>query len=298
MERPGTVVVCGATGRQGGAVARHLLAAGWRVRALTRSPDGAPARALHGLGAEVVQADMADPSSLASAIAGAYGVFSVQNPMVAGYDGEVAQGRNVADASRAAGVEHVVYGSAGIGSPTGIPSWDSKVVVEGHLRDLGLPTTVLRPMAFMELMTDPAYYPPVSVWSVMPKLMGVDRKVPWLAVDDVGAVAAAAFADPQRFVGAELSLAGDVRSIAECRTLWREAHGRVPRGIPMPVWLFTRVAGADLPTMWRWLRTGTVPLDPGPTRAVHPGVRTVSEWLRTRRTAGGTGTTGGASRAG
>jgi uncharacterized protein YbjT (DUF2867 family) len=289
-DRPGLVVVCGATGRQGGAVLRHLRSQGWTVRALTRSPDSPKSAALRDAGAEVVHADMAERASLDRAFAGAYGVFNVQNPQIAGFDGEVAQGRNVADAAKAAGVRHLVYGSAGMGRQTGVPSWDSKVVIADHMREIGLPITILRPMAFMELMTDKDFYPQVSVWHVMPKLMGWDRTLPWLAVDDVGAIAAAAFADPDRFVGEEIPLAGDTKTLDECRQMWSEL-GHPPRGFPMPVWLFERVAGKDLPAMWRWLRTEEVPLDPGPTRAVHPGARTMRDWLDSRVDTGGTART-------
>lgn len=286
VDRPGLVVVCGATGRQGGAIARHLLAAGWPVRALTRDPDAPKVRALKDSGAEVAQADMADRASLDRAFGGAYGVFNVQNPQIAGFDGEVTQGRNVAGAAKAAGVQHVVYGSAGMGTPTGVPSWDSKVIIADHMRELGLRLTVLRPMAFMELMTDKDFYPQVSVWHVMPKLMGWDRALPWLAADDVGAIGATAFADPNRFVGQEIPLAGDVKTLGECRELWVE-RGIKPRGFLMPVWLFERVAGKDLPIMWRWLRNGEVPLDTGPTHAVLPGARTMRAWMAERAPAAG-----------
>jgi hypothetical protein len=65
----------------------------------------------------------------------------------------------------------------------------------------------------MELMTDTRFFPPVSTWSLMPRLMGEDRPVWWISVDDLGAIAARAFAEPERFIGAELSLAADVQSI-------------------------------------------------------------------------------------
>jgi uncharacterized protein YbjT (DUF2867 family) len=157
------IAVTGATGRQGGAVTRHLLADGWRVRALTRNPDAQPAQRLGELGADVVHADMTDPAALVGAFRDAYGVFSVQNPMISGAVGEVRQGKNVAEAAKECGVHHVVYGSAGTGAAgTGVPSWESKLVVQAHMEALGLPLTVLRPMAFMELMTGKGFYPPVS----------------------------------------------------------------------------------------------------------------------------------------
>ncbi|MCP2244105.1 NmrA/HSCARG family protein [Lentzea aerocolonigenes] len=280
MDDTGLIVVTGATGRQGGAVARHLLADGWRVRALTRDPASAAAAKLSSSGAEVVRADMDDIATLRPAMVGAQGVFSVQNPMISGLDGEVRQGRAVGDAAAEAGVRHVVYASAGPGVPgTGVGQWDNKLVVREHLESLGLPLTVLRPMAFMELMTDKDFYPPVSMWHLMPKLVGVDRPLPWLCADDVGAVAAKVFAEPGRFVGAEVPLCADVRTIDECRALWRKVTGRALRGFPMPIWLFHRFVGDDLTKMWRWLHANPVVADPSATRAIVPSVKTVEQWL-------------------
>lgn len=288
MEPDLVVAVVGATGRQGGAVTRHLLAGGWRVRALTRRPDSKRARALAESGADVVRADMADAATLSAAFRDAYGVFSVQNPMTSGGVGtEVRHGKNVADAAMAMGVKHVVYGSAGTGvAGTGVPEWESKLAVEAHMEALGVPLTVLRPTAFMELMTDKGFFPPVSTWHLMPKLMGADRRIPWLGVDDLGAIAARAFGDPDHFVGTELRLAGDLRSIAECKAIWAEVMGRPPRRFAMPVWLFERFVGTDLTTMWRWLRSGTVDADPTETQKILPTVSTVREWLTSRATPG------------
>jgi hypothetical protein len=76
-------------------------------------------------------------------------------------------------------------------------------------------------------------------------------------VDDLGAIAARAFADPKRFIGKELTLVGDVQSLAECRALYREVMGTLPPQLPMPSWLFQRFGfvGRDLTTMWHWLRS-------------------------------------------
>ena len=123
-------LIFGATGNIGGAVVGELLRRGWRVRGVTRNPQSEKALTLSRLGAEMVQADMDDPASLAKAFDGTQYVFSVQSWMICGVNGEVRQGKLVADAARAANVKHLVYGSAGIGvAGTGIPHFESKVVV-------------------------------------------------------------------------------------------------------------------------------------------------------------------------
>lgn len=289
MTRPdasSTIVVAGATGRQGGAVARRLLEAGWHVRALTRSPKSKPAAGLATAGAEVVRADMSDRASLDGAFAGAYGVFSVQNPAISGVEAEILQGRNVADAAHAAKLQHVVYGSAGTGAAdTGIGWWDSKLAIEAHMRQLGLPLTIVRPVAFMELMTDRDFYPPVSTWHLMPKLAGSSTPIPWIAVDDAAAVATLAFAEPERYIGRDLKLAAELRSIDDCRELYREVLGRRPRGFPMPVWMFNRVASRDLVTMWRWLGASEPAGNSDTLRAIRPESLTVRDWLQRRKPA-------------
>jgi uncharacterized protein YbjT (DUF2867 family) len=285
---PRTIVVTGATGLQGGAVARHLLMDGWHVRGLTRNPESKQARALRALGAEVVRGDMAEAASLRPVFEGAYGVYSVQNPFIGGPEAEVRQGKTVADVAKDVGVTHLVYGSAGTGERgTGVPSWETKLQIEDHMKALELPLTILRPTAFMELMTHKKFFPPIAAWQVMRKLMGSSRRLPWLCTEDLGVIGTRAFADPHSFVGRDLTLASDVRSLDECRSIYREVIDRNPRRLPMPVWLFKRFGfvGKDLTTMWRWLRTGHVDLDTAPTRAIHPEALTVGDWLSKRKAA-------------
>lgn len=86
------VLITGATGKQGGAVARHLAGKGFTIRAMTRKPGSDAARALTAAGATVVAGDLDDPASLETALTGAWGVFAVQNTWEAGVQGEEAQG--------------------------------------------------------------------------------------------------------------------------------------------------------------------------------------------------------------
>jgi uncharacterized protein YbjT (DUF2867 family) len=279
-----TIAVVGATGRQGGQVARHLLADGWHVRAITRKPGGKNAAILAKRGADVVAADLEDPKSLDSAFAGAHGVFSVQAPHSGSIEIEIRQGMNAARAAERAGVRHVVYGSAGPGeAKTGIEQWDAKIEVAGQMKELGLPLTVLRPMAFMELMVDPTFYPQSSTWYTMPKLAGLECRIPWLSVRDLGAIAARAFADPDAFIGKDLRLAADIKSLAECKEIYRDVKHKNPPRFPMPLSLFRRFVGDDVLNMWRWLRANPVELDTGPTYEIRPEVMDVRTWLRSSR---------------
>src|SRR5262245_45474930 len=144
-----TVLVTGATGRQGGAVIRHMLPKGWKLRALTRNPDGPAAQDLADQGVEVMRGDLEDPTSLERAVRGVYGVYSVQDFWTVGAKREVQQGKNMADAAKKFGVEHFVYSSVGGAERnSGIDHWESKWEVEKHIRKLGLPATIIRPAAF------------------------------------------------------------------------------------------------------------------------------------------------------
>lgn len=277
-----TIVVVGATGRQGGQVVRHLLNQGWRVRGLTRKPESKKAAELKALGAEVVRADLDDGASLDAAFADAYGLYTIQIPVSGKIEVEINQGRNVAQAAKKTGIRHIVYGSAGLGGnrKTGIEQWDAKEEITQIMYGLGLPLTRLRPLAFMELMTDPSYYPSSSTWYVWPRLSGINRPIGWISVQDVGAIAAKAFADPDEFIGKDLPLAADVKSLSECREIYKEVTGKYPSRFPMPLFLFEKFVGKDLADMWRWLRTNHFDLSTDPTQEVHPEAMSVRAWLQ------------------
>jgi uncharacterized protein YbjT (DUF2867 family) len=148
--RPLTVLVTGATGNQGGAVARRLLGRGHEVRALSRFGDSPAARELERLGAEVWAGDFDDRDSLERAAAGAAAVFAMV-PYEAGVEVEARQASNLFAAARAVGVGHLVYSSAaGADRRTGVPPYESKAEVERRLASFDVPHTIVAPVAFME----------------------------------------------------------------------------------------------------------------------------------------------------
>src|ERR1700730_17587636 len=105
------ILITGVTGNQGGAVAQALQGSGFRVRGLTRKPESERAAALARHGVDVVKGDLDDEATLRRALAGAWGVFGVQNTWEAGAEREEAQGKRLATLAREAGVEHYVYTS-------------------------------------------------------------------------------------------------------------------------------------------------------------------------------------------
>src|SRR5437868_7346181 len=131
-EKPQTIFVAGATGKQGSAVTKSLLRKGFNVKALARNPVSAPAQVLEKLGAEIVTGDLNDTASFADHLKTADGLFCVLT-FKNGVDIEIKQGFTLADLARQYNVKHFLYSSAmAAGLHTGIPHWESKFKIENH----------------------------------------------------------------------------------------------------------------------------------------------------------------------
>src|SRR6185436_17801965 len=144
MANDRTILITGVTGHQGGAVAKALQNSGFRLRGLTRKPESEKAVALARQGVDLVKGDLDDEATLRRALAGAWGVFGVQNSWEAGVEGEEAQGKRLATLARETGVEHYVYTSVGSAHKrTGVPHFDNKWRIEETVRGLGFPSHVI-----------------------------------------------------------------------------------------------------------------------------------------------------------
>jgi uncharacterized protein YbjT (DUF2867 family) len=219
-----TILITGVTGNQGGAVAQALQGSGLRLRGLTRKPESEQAAALARHGVDLVQGDLDDEASLRRALAGAWGVFGVQNSWEAGVEREEAQGKRLATLAREAGVEHFVYTSVGSAhTRTGVPHFDNKWRIEETVRVLRFPShVILRPVFFMEnLLT------PFSLQgSTLASAIGPRTKLQMIAVDDIGWFGARAFIDAAALNRREIDLAGDVRTMPEAAEILTQALGR------------------------------------------------------------------------
>jgi uncharacterized protein YbjT (DUF2867 family) len=272
-----TIVVTGATGQQGGATARHLLAQGWRVRALVRDPNKPAAQALAAKGAELVQGDLDDRASLDRALAGTYGVFSVQTFMGPdGPAGETRQGKLLADAAQAAGVQHFVYTSVGGAErKSGLPHFESKFQIEEHIRGLGLPATILRPVFFMENLRSPWMGPRDGVLAIG---LRPTTSLQMIAADDIGAFAALAIARAQEYIGKAVEIAGDSLTGPQVADAFTRATGQPVRFVEQPLEQ-VRSFNAEMADMFAWFNDHGYAADIPALRKLHPGLMTFETWL-------------------
>ena len=277
-----TILVAGATGRQGGSVVDHMLAKGWSLRALTRTPSGPGAAQLAGRGIEVVQGDLEDPASLERAARGAYGIYSVQDFWAVGAKREVQQGKNLAEAGKKAGIEHFVYSSVGGAERNSrISHWESKWEVENHIRKLALPATMIRPAAFMENY----YIDQVEIGILKGKLMDPirgDKPYQTIAADDIGGFVALAFERPSEFMGTELEIAGSELTNLQAAEVFSRVLGRPVKFRKLPMPMVRLFLGQEFYEMFRWFNESGFAADIEGLRHRYPGVRlqTLEEWLR------------------
>src|SRR6185295_612875 len=142
--------VTGSTGNQGGAVATNLIKNGFKVKALVRNPDADKALRLRKQNVEVVKGDLNDLDSFRSHLRGIDGIFSVQ-AFEKGIKLEIKQGIGLADLAKENNVGHFLYSSvAGADLNTGIPHFESKFKIENHIKQIGLPYSIIRPTSFFE----------------------------------------------------------------------------------------------------------------------------------------------------
>jgi uncharacterized protein YbjT (DUF2867 family) len=253
-----TILVTGATGNQGGSIARHLLQRGkFKVRAMVRDENKPAAIALKQLGAEIIKADFNDRASLVDAVSqnenravqGVYGVFSIQD-FRDGTEVEIQQGNAIADAAKAANVQHFVYSSVGSAERnTGIPHFDSKFQVEEHIRLLGLPHTILRPVFFFYNYNGML---PMVKNGTLPQPLSPDTKLQQLSEEDYGEMVAEVFERPADFANRSIEVASVEMTMPEIAAAFSHVLGKKVEYQQIPFEAFEQQAGEEVTIMYRW----------------------------------------------
>ena len=291
------VLVSGATGKQGGATVRALLASGVPVRALVRNPNTARAETLATLGAELVTGDLDDRDSVTRAARGARAVFSVQMPdfTARGFEGELTQGVNLIEAAKSAGVPQFIYTAvSGVANYTETPGWaegrwdileaslSTKDAIQKHVHEAGFNHwTIIRPSTFMEnFLPSEAYMLPRGVAGGLVSLLKPDTPVALVAVDDIGKAAAAAVGEPERFHRVELELASDFLTMAEIAEILSRNLGSE---LAAPDMTAEEAMAAGMPPAGiglDWMNVAIQPARPQYARVLGISVTSFSDWAR------------------
>ena len=282
MPNENVVLVTGGTGSQGGATVTHLLAAKKvRVRVLTRNLESPKAKSLAARGVELVRGDFEDVASLRTALAGVSAAFSVQQwTEKGGTAAEELNGKRFADAVKASGSPHLVYSSAeGVERKSGLGHYESKWAIEQHIRDLGLPATILRPVGFMDALGVPAVQRGMYL-GMFRANWGVSYRVQFVATYDIGWFAARALEVPERYAGRVIPLAGDELNVADIIRTFKTVTGHKPWVAPIPAFVAKRMMPKEFADMFRWIREEGFEADIAQVRHEYPQLLTFAGWLK------------------
>ena len=275
----GLYAVVGATGQQGNAAVRALLATGQRVRALVRDVDSVAAGQLATAGAELVHADLDDPPTLGPALTGIAGLFAMTTYSdERGTDGEIQHGLTLARAAADADVPHVVYSSVGGAERrTGIPHFESKFRIEQEF-SATVPVRFVRPTFFMENFS--RFRHATAAEQVIRLPMAADLSMQLVAVHDIGRAAAALLVAPDRIAGSAIEIAGDELTMSAVAGIFADQLGTQVRFEEVP--LDALGDDQDRKAMFRWFAAPPSYLaDRAGTRALIPEVLSLVDWLRT-----------------
>ena len=300
------IAVVGATGAQGGGLARAILAdpkGGYAVRALTRKPESDKAKALAQQGAEVAGADLDDAESLKRAFAGAYGAFCVTNYWeLFSPEKELVQAANMAQAAQAAGLKHVIWSTledtrqwvplSDNRMPTlmgkyKVPHFDAKGEADDLFVKAGLPVTLLITSFYWDNLiyfgSGPKKGPDGKLALVFP--MG-DKKLPAIAVEDIGKCAYGIFKRGTEFIGKKVGIAGEHLTGAQMAAAMSKALGKKIgyNAVPPDVYRTFGFPGADdLGNMFQFKRDFNEyycgARSPEFARSLNPDLLTFEAWL-------------------
>jgi len=252
MNESPTIFVTGATGKVGGAAVKKLLQENFKVKALCRNPDSEKAKALKTLGADVIRGDLNDINSYEHHLENIDGIFSVQT-YENGIDKEIRQGESLADLALKFRVKHFVYSSViACDLNTGIPHWESKFTIENHIKNIGIPYTIIRPSSFYENFLIPQVRSSLVKGKLVTPLSR-ETKQHFIAVDDIGRVAAMIFKDPAVFRNKTLTLSSESMDYADMETILSESLQEQVSYKKLPS-IITRIfLGKKLYLMFNWI---------------------------------------------
>jgi uncharacterized protein YbjT (DUF2867 family) len=273
------ILVTGATGQQGGSLARLFLQKKHKVYALTRNIQSSAAQDLRNKGANVVKGDLDDSDSLERAVKDVESIFLMGTPFEDGTEGETRRGKLMADIAKENKVEHLVYSSvANADKKTGIPHFESKYKVEQHIKNLGIPYTIIGPTFFMENLLGPGLEHgqlalPLSSSSILQQS----------ALENIAEFSAVVLERRKPFLGKRIDIASDEVTGEQAAKILSDELGHRIRYVHIPLEQ-VRQANEDMARMYEWYERIGTGIDITSLHQEYPEVNwlTLKEWARSR----------------
>jgi uncharacterized protein YbjT (DUF2867 family) len=278
------ILVIGATGKQGGAVADLALKHGHEVVAYVRSPESPAAVALAARGARLATGTLEDGEALGRAATGADAIFGLSVPFGdGGKDEEIAQGRLIVDTAVRAGA-HLVYSSvrgADRITDSNIDHADSKQVTEKYLREQDVRSTVLGPVYFIENVLNLGFSRLGD--GVLANPLSPGKKLDQVTVLDIAGLAVHAVENPAELVGKRIDIASDSVTGEEAARIIGEVTGREIPYRQMPIAQVRQWAGDEIADMFQRFEENTDFVDIAALHAQYPTVawHSYADWART-----------------
>jgi uncharacterized protein YbjT (DUF2867 family) len=247
------ILVTGATGQQGGSLARLLLQKKHKVYALTRNTQSSAAQDLRNKGANIVKGDLDDSDSLEHAVRDVESIFLMGTPFEDGTEGETRRGKLMADIAKENKVEHLVYSSvANADKNTGIPHFESKYKIEQHIKNLGIPFTIIGPTFFMENLLGPGLEQGQLALPLSPSTI-----LQQSALENIAEFSSLVLEHHKPFLGKRIDIASDEVTGEQAANILSNVLGYKIKYVPIPLEQVYQ-ANEDMARMYEWYgRVGT-----------------------------------------
>jgi len=252
MSTKKNVLITGITGKQGGAVARHLLSDNFEIFGLTRNTTSAKAKEMAEMGVKILEGDLDDLSSYKNYLKNIDTVFFVQ-AMEQGYKNEIKQGKIFIEEAKKQGINHLVYSSVlGADLKTGVPHFESKNILEKHIKQNEITYTILRPASFNENFLNPEITKRILKGKlVMPLNKNVIQQ--FISTDDIGKIASQIINKTKTYKNRTISIATDEKKMYEVANIFSSELNKKIIYQKLPGIITWLVMGKDLHKMFTYM---------------------------------------------
>ena len=274
------ILVTGATGQHGGTLARLLLQKKHKVYALTRNTQSPAAQDLRNKGANVVKGDLDDSDSLERAVKDVESIFLMGTPFEDGTEGETRRGKLMADISKENKVEHLVYSSvANADKNTGIPHFESKYKVEQHIKNLGIPYTIIGPTFFMENLLGPGLEQGQLALPLSPSTI-----LQQSALENIAEFSVLVLEHSKQFLDKRIDIASDEVTGEQAAKILSNELGHRIRYVQIPLER-VRQANEDMASMYEWYESEGTGIDIASLHQEYPEVNwlTFKDWAKSQK---------------